>query len=73
MAKTKSVVRSAASVELTNVRAEMKVLRERAKFLMETVATEKFANQLSRAAKANMRKAETIAKLKEKLAALEAA
>ncbi len=73
MAKTKSVVKSAAFVELESVRAEMKTLRERAKFLMETVANEKLDAKLLRAAAARDRKAETIAKLKEKLAALEAA
>ncbi len=51
----------------------MKTLRERAKFLMETVANEKLDAKLLRAAAARDRKAETIAKLKEKLAALEAA
>ena len=73
MAKTKSVVRSAAFVELQTVRAEMKTLRERAKFLMASVAMEKADAKLLRAAAARDRKAETIAKLKEKLAALEAA
>ena len=73
MAKTKSVVKSAAFVELQTVRAEMKTLRERAKFLMETVANEKLDAKLLRSAAARARKAETIAKLKEKLAALEAA
>jgi len=73
MAKTKSVVRSAAFVELQTVRAEMKTLRERAKFLMAAVAMEKSDAKLLRAAAARDRKAETIAKLKEKLAALEAA
>ena len=51
----------------------MKTLRERAKFLMETVANEKLDAKLLRSAAARARKAETIAKLKEKLAALEAA
>ncbi len=73
MAKTKSVVKSAAFVELETVRAEMKTLRERAKFLMAAVAIEKTDAKLLRAAAARDRKAETIAKLKEKLAALEAA
>ena len=73
MAKTKSVVKSAAFVELESVRAEMKTLRERAKFLMAAVAMEKSDAKLLRAAAARDRKAETIAKLKEKLAALEAA
>lgn len=73
MAKTKSVVKSAAVVELETVRAEMKTLRERAKFLMAAVAMEKSDAKLLRAAAARDRKAETIAKLKEKLAALEAA
>ena len=73
MAKTKSVVKSAAFVELETIRAEMKTLRERAKFLMETVANEKLDAKLLRSAAARARKAETIAKLKEKLAALEAA
>ena len=73
MAKTKSVVKSAAFVELESVRAEMKTLRERAKFLMETVANEKLDAKLLRSAAARNRKAETIAKLKEKLAKLEAA
>ena len=73
MAKTKSVVKSAAFVELETVRAELKTLRERAKFLMETVANEKLDAKLLRSAAARARKAETIAKLKEKLAALEAA
>ena len=73
MAKTKSVVKSAAFVELASVRAEIKTLRERAKFLMETVANEKLDAKLLRASAARARKAETIAKLKEKLAALEAA
>ena len=73
MAKTKSVVKSAAVVELESVRAEMKTLRERAKFLMAAVAMEKSDAKLLRASAARARKAETIAKLKEKLAALEAA
>jgi len=73
MAKTKSVVKSATVVELESVRAEMKTLRERAKFLMAAVAMEKSDAKLLRAAAARDRKAETIAKLKEKLAALEAA
>lgn len=73
MAKTKSVVKSAAFVELESVRAEMKTLRERAKFLMAAVAMEKTDAKLLRSAAARARKAETIAKLKEKLAALEAA
>jgi chorismate mutase len=73
MAKTKSVVKSAAFVELETVRAEMKTLRERAKFLMAAVAMEKSDAKLLRASAARARKAETIAKLKEKLAALEAA
>ena len=73
MAKTKSVVKSAAFVELESVRAEMKTLRERAKFLMAAVAAEKTDAKLLRASAARARKAETIAKLKEKLAALEAA
>jgi len=73
MAKTKSVVKSKTVVELESVRAEMKTLRERAKFLMAAVAMEKSDAKLLRAAAARDRKAETIAKLKEKLAALEAA
>ena len=73
MAKTKSVVKSAAFVELETVRAEMKTLRERAKFLMAAVAMEKSDAKLLRASAARARKAETIEKLKEKLAALEAA
>jgi hypothetical protein len=73
MAKTKSVVKSKTVVELESVRAEMKTLRERAKFLMAAVAIEKTDAKLLRAAAARDRKAETIAKLKEKLAALEAA
>ena len=73
MAKTKSVVKSAAFVELETVRAEMKTLRERAKFLMAAVAMEKSDAKLLRASAARARKAETIAKLKEKLAAFEAA
>lgn len=73
MAKTKSVVKSKTVVELETVRAEMKTLRERAKFLMAAVAMEKSDAKLLRAAAARDRKAETIAKLKEKLAALEAA
>ena len=73
MAKTKTVVKSATVVELESVRAEMKTLRERAKFLMAAVAAEKTDAKLLRASAARERKAETIAKLKEKLAKLEAA
>ena len=73
MAKTKSVVKSANVVALENVRAEMKVLRERAKFLATEVANEKMDAKLARMTKMTTRKAETIAKLKAKLAALEAA
>ena len=73
MAKTKSVVKSATVVELESVRAEMKTLRERAKFLMAAVAMEKTDAKLLRSVAARERKAETIAKLKEKLAKLEAA
>ena len=73
MAKTKSVVKSKNLVELESVRAEMKTLRERAKFLMAMVAEEKLDAKIARSAAARNRKAETIAKLKEKLAALEAA
>ena len=73
MAKTKSVVKSANVVALESVRAEMKTLRERAKFLMAVVAEEKLDAKIARSVAARNRKAETIAKLKEKLAALEAA
>ena len=58
MAKTKSVVKSAAVVELETVRAEMKTLRERAKFLMAAVAIEKTDAKLLRAAAARDRKAD---------------
>lgn len=73
MAKTKSVVKSANVVALEAVRAEMKVLRERAKFLATTIANEKMDAKLAKSAAMTSRKAETIAKLKAKLAKLEAA
>jgi hypothetical protein len=73
MAKTKSVVKSANVVELESLRSEMKVLRERMKFVASLVKEEKIDAKLSRSAAARNRKAETIAKLKAKLAALEAA
>ena len=73
MAKTKSVVKSANVVALENVRAEIKVLRERAKFLATEVANEKMDAKVARMAKLSANKAETIAKLKAKLAKLEAA
>ena len=73
MAKTKSVVKSANVVALENVRAEIKVLRERAKFLATEVANEKMDAKVARMTKLRANKAETIAKLKAKLAKLEAA
>ncbi len=73
MAKTKSVVKSANVVALEAVRAEMKVLRERAKFLATAIANEKMDAKLAKSAAMTSRKAETIAKLKAKLAKLEAA
>ena len=73
MAKTKSVVKSANVVALEAVRAEMKVLRERAKFLATEVANEKMDAKVARMTKLSANKAETIAKLKAKLAKLEAA
>ena len=73
MAKTKSVVKSANVVALENVRAEIKVLRERAKFLATEVANEKMDAKVARMSKLRANKAETIAKLKAKLAKLEAA
>ena len=73
MAKTKSVVKSANVVELESLRSEMKVLRERMKFVASLVKEEKLDAKLLRSAAARNRKAETIAKLKAKLAALEAA
>ncbi len=73
MAKTKSVVKSANVVALESVRAEMKVLRERAKFLATEVANERMDAKLAKLSVMTSRKAETIAKLKAKLAKLEAA
>ena len=73
MAKTKSVVKSATVVELETIRSEMKVLRERAKFLTTVIANEKMDAKLTKLSAMETRKAETIAKLKAKLAKLEAA
>lgn len=74
MAKTKAVaVKSANVVEMESLRSEMKVLRERMAFVASLVKEEKLDAKIAKFSKMESRKAETIAKLKAKLAALEAA
>jgi predicted component of type VI protein secretion system len=81
MAKTKAVaVKSANVVKLEEARAQLKELRtvaksltDRTKFLARLVKDERASVKMARMTKMETRKAETIAKLKAKLAALEAA
>ena len=80
MAKTNSVVKSANVVKLDEARAQLKEIRmvaksltERAQYLARLVKDERASVKASRLPKMETRKAETIAKLKAKLAALEAA
>ena len=79
MAKTKFAVKSMTADELTTVRSEIKTLQARAKFLLQIVKDERAAaknTMLSiRAAKVAMletKRAERIAKLEAKLAAMKA-
>lgn len=80
MAKTNSVVKSpnvvsleTARIQLKDIRAVTKSLNERVKMLSRIVKDERMSAKLSKVSKMETRKAETIAKLKAKLAALEAA
>ena len=79
MAKTKFAVKSMTADELATVRSEIKTLQARAKFLLQIVKDEREAaknTMLSiRAAKVAMletKRAERIAKLEAKLAAMKA-
>jgi hypothetical protein len=81
MAKSKSaVVQSPRVIELAEARAQLKEIRmvaksltERAKYLARLVKDERLSAKEAKSSKLATRKAETIAKLKAKLAALEAA
>ncbi len=81
MAKSKSaVVQSPNVVKLAEARTQLKEVRmvvksltERTKFLARIVKDERASTKMARISKMETRKAETIAKLKAKLAALEAA
>ena len=62
-----------ARTQLKEVRQVVKSLTNRTKFLARIVKDERTSNKMARLTKMETRKAETIAKLKAKLAALEAA
>ena len=80
MAKTNSVVKSSNLVKLDEARAQLKEVRgvvksltERTKYLASLVKDERLSAKEAKSSKLAARKADTIAKLKAKLAALEAA
>jgi len=82
MAKTNSaaVVKSPNLVKLDEARTQLKEVRmvvksltERTKYLAKVVKDERLSAKEAKSSKLAARKAETIAKLKAKLAALEAA
>jgi predicted component of type VI protein secretion system len=81
MAKSKSAVVQSPNVvklaeartQLKEVRGVVKSLTERTKYLARLVKDERASIKATRLTKMETRKAETIAKLKAKLAALEAA
>ncbi len=79
MAKTKFAVKSMTADELATVRSEIKTLQARAKFLLEMVKGEREAAKntmlsirASKIAMLETKRAERIAKLEAKLAAMKA-